>query len=482
MLAYTPSLLRHRGVPPGTRRAKPHPPGGHSLKPSITLALVLSLATAAAAAAQPAPAQPASQRLDGIAAVVNNQVVLQSDVEEQLYLFLTSAQTEVDSATVDTLRTQILNRLIDERLIIGEATKQGITVPEAEVARQAQEALREAKGRYESPAAYQEALRKENLTEEKLLKKFHEEAQRAALVQRLVSKQITRRRPTQAEAEAYFKTHRDKFPKAPAELRMSVIQIPATPDSVADRKGRARAEAARKRIAAGEKFAKVASELSDDETSARSGGDLGYLTRGSMDPGFEQAAFSRKLNTVGEPVRTVYGWHVLEVLDRDTVKTVAGRDSLDREGRPLLEAHLRHVLLRVPITEADIERSRALAAKVRAEAASGKDFGELARRYSRYSGPHGEDGDIGYLPMTSLQPNIRAGLDSLTVGEVSDVLINPAGFNIFRVTERKAEREYSLEEIKAELPGAVSEIQFREKLDEWVKGLRTKAHIQINKS
>jgi peptidyl-prolyl cis-trans isomerase SurA len=454
------------------------------LKPSITLALVLSLAAAHPAAVQSAPAPtPASQRLDGIAAVVNNQVVLQSDVEEQLYLFLSSAQAEVDSATVDTLRTQILNRLIDERLIIGEATKQGITVPEAEVARQAQEALREAKARYESPAAYQEALRKENLTEEKLLKKFHDEAQRAALVQRLVSKQITRRRPTQAEAEAYFKTNRDKFPKAPAELRLSVIQIPATPDSVALRQGKARAEAARKRIVAGEKFAKVASELSDDETSARSGGDLGYLTRGNMDPAFEEAVFSRKLNTVGEPVRTVYGWHVIEVLDRDTVKTVAGRrDSLDREGRPLLEAHIRHVLLRVPVTEADIERANALATKVRVEAAAGKDFGELARRHSRYAGPHTEDGDIGYVPMSSLPPNIRAGLDPVPVGGISEVLTNPAGFNIFRVTERKAEREYSLEEIKTELPGAVSDIQFREKLDEWVKGLRSKAHIQINKS
>ena len=69
-----------------------------------------------------------------------------------------------------------------------------------------------------------------------------------------------------------------------------------------------------------------------------------------------------------------------------------------------------------------------------------------------------------------------------TPGGVTDVLINQAGFNIFRVTERKAEREYALEEIKDDLPAAVGDIQFREKLDEWVKGLRAKAHIQINKS
>lgn len=455
--------------------------------PSLPVLAVL-LAVAATATAQPPAAKPpaaakpsGSSRLDGIAAVVNNQVVLQSDVEEQLYLFLMNAQGEVDSSMVDTLRVQILNRLIDERVLLGEAEKQGITVPEAEVNRQAQDALKDAKSRYETPAAYQEALRRENLTEDKLLKKFHDEAQRSAVVQRLVQRQIPRRTPTQAEAEAYFKAHPDKFPKAPAELRLSVIQIPATADSVSDKQGKVKADAARKRIVGGEKFAKVAMELSDDDTSARSGGDLGYLTRGTMDPSFEQAVFTRKLNTVGEPVRSVYGWHVVEVLDRDTLKTAAGKDSLDREKKPLLEAHVRHVLVRVPLDDEDIARARKLADKVRADAVAGKDFGDLARRYSKYAGPHGEDGDIGFLPLNTLQPAIRNGLDTVQVGGVSAVLMNPAGFNIFRVTERKAERAYGMEEIKDDLPKAVGEIQFRDKLDEWVKGLRAKAQIQISK-
>lgn len=457
-----------------------------------TVALVLTMAgalpaaaqspTATAAAKPAATPPPASQRLDGIAAVVNNEVVLQSDVEEQLYLFLTRAQTEVDSATVDTLRSQILNQLIDEKLIVAEAQRLGLTIADAEINRQAQEALKETRGRFDTPAAFQQQLRKENMTEEKLLDKFRDEARRQGLVSRMMSKQATRHQPTQAEAESYFKTHRDKFPKAPAEVRLSVIQIPAAPDSAAEKQAKARAESIRKRIVAGEKFAKVAAEVSDDETSGRSGGDLGYLVRGSMDPAFERVVFSRKLNTVGELVRTVYGWHVLEVLDRDTLKTRAGRDSLDREGKPLLEAHVRHVLVRVPLTDDDVERSRQRAVSVRMAAAAGKDFGALAKQYSRYAGPHGDDGDIGFLPLSTLQPNIRAGLDSVQVGGVSDVLINQAGFNIFRVTERKAEREYALEEIKEELPGVVSELQYREKLEEWVKGLRAKAHIQINKS
>jgi peptidyl-prolyl cis-trans isomerase SurA len=463
------------------------------LKLLSTVAFVLMLAGAVPATAQSptapsttakpaAPSPGASRRLDGIAAVVNNDVVLQSDVEEQLYLFMTRSQTEVDSATVDTLRTQILNQLIDEKLIVAEAQKLGITVSDAELSRQAQDALKETKSRFESAAAFQEQLRKENTTEDKLLEKFRDESRRQAMMSRMVAKQIVRRTPPQTEAETYFKAHRDKFPKAPAQVRLSVIQIPASPDSAAEAQAKARAESIRKRIAGGEKFAKVAAEVSDDDASGKAGGDLGYLARGSMDPAFEKAVFSRKLNTVGDPVRTVYGWHILETLDRDTLKTRAGRDTLDRDGKPVLEAHVRHILVRVPLTDDDVERSRRLAESVRAQAAAGKDFGALAKQYSGYSGPHADDGDIGFLPLTTLQPNIRAGLDSIQVGGVTQVLINQAGFNIFRITERKAEREYDLEEVKAELPNAVSEMLFREKLEEWVKGLRAKAHIQVNKT
>jgi peptidyl-prolyl cis-trans isomerase SurA len=460
------------------------------LKLLSPLALVLAVMTAVPSAAQSqgAPARPVtpppatSQRLDGIAAVVNNEAVLQSDVEEQLYLFLTRAQSEPDSSTVDTLRTEILNQLIDEKLIVAEAQRLGVTISDAEVNRQAQEALKETKARFETPAAFQEQLRKESMSEEQLLEKLRGETRRQAMVQRIVSKQVPRRQIALAEAETYFKTNPDKFPRAPAEVRLSVIQIPAMPDSATEAKVKARAIAIRKRIVGGEKFAKVAAEVSEDETSGRAGGDLGYMVRGSMDPSFEQAVFGRKLNVVEAPVRSVYGWHVLEVLDRDTLKTRAGRDSLGLDGQPLLEAHIRHVMLRVPLTDDDVQRTRNLADKVRAQAVSGTDFGVLAKRYSRYAGPHGEDGDIGFLPMTTLQPNIRAGLDSTQVGGVTDVLINAAGFNIFRVTERKADRAYSLEEIKPELPKVVTEMLFREKLEEWVKGLRAKAHIQINKS
>jgi peptidyl-prolyl cis-trans isomerase SurA len=261
-----------------------------------------------------------------------------------------------------------------------------------------------------------------------------------------------------------------------------VIQIPVTPDSARDLKARAEANRIRQRLVGGEKFAKVAAEVSDDPGSARSGGDLGYFIRGQMDPEIEDAAFSQKIGVVSAPIRSSFGYHLLEVLDRDTLKTAARKDSLDDQGRPVVEAHARHILVRVEISDADVERARKKADRVRAEAAKGGDFAQLVSRYSEYKGPASAGGDLGFLSLGSLQPNIRGALDSLAVGQISRVLVNRAGFNIFKMIAKKPERPYTLDEIKGELPQAVATIQYREKYDAWVKGLRAKAHIEYRSS
>ena len=148
----------------------------------------------------------------------------------------------------------------------------------------------------------------------------------------------------------------------------------------------------------------------------------------------------------------------------------------------MLEVHARHILIRVPVSDADAERAKKLAERVRGEAVKGTDFGTLVRRYSKYEGQQGEGGDLGFVSMGSLQPSIRAGLDTLEAGEISEVLVNQVGFNIFKVNDRKPEREYQLDEIKNDLPELVAQMKQRERYEAWVKTLRAKAHIEIRNS
>ncbi len=460
--------------------------------PPVTAQAQQRPATPAAATPKSAPAKApakrptgASERLDGIAAVVNDDVILESDVEEQVFLFVSQARVRPDSTMLDTLRRQVLNQLIDFKVLVAEAKRQGVSLAasdQRQMDQQVEESLRDTKGRFETEEAFQAQLARENTSEAKLREKYRSDLERQMLAEHLIEKQMPLRPVPATEAEAYFASHPEKFPRLPAEVKVQLIQIAPAADSVTNQRARAKALGVKKRIAAGEKFAKLAGEVSDDPNTARSGGDLGVLPHGALDRPLDDAVFTLKLNTVSDPVRSAVGWHLIEVLERDTVKTAAGRDSTDRIGRPAMEAHVRHILIRVPVGDADVERARALAERVRADAAKGSDFGALARRYSQYNGQAAADGDLGFVSLASFQPDLRAGIDTIAVGGVSDVLENSVGFNVFKVNDRKPERPYSLEEVRAELPQVVGQIKQRERIDEWVKSLRAKAHIEVRSS
>lgn len=432
----------------------------------------------AAPAQSSAPAPAEGDALDAIAAMVNDEAILASDVEEQVYMFVQRAGVQPSRQEVDSLRRRVLDAMIDDRLVQAEAKRQGVVATEAEINRQLDAAIADQKERLGGEGPFNEALKREGLTEAQLRDRFRTDLTKQIAMEKFRQKMFPRKTVTPAEAEAYFNAHKDKFPRVPAEVRLSVIQIPPQPESTAVAAGFAKAQAVRKRLVAGERFAKVAAEESEDPGSKDAGGDLGFFGRGRMETSVENAAFSLKNNEISQPIRSPYGWHILQTLERDTLKTVARRDSIGEDGKPVVEVHARHILIRVTPTKADADRAHELAMRVREEAAKGTNFGILVRRYSKYDGPTGEDGDVNFMPLTNLPPNIRAGVDSLEIGQVSEVLPNQAGFNIFKVTDRKPERDYTIDEIRDDLPEAVAQAQAAEKYEAFVKTLRAKAQIE----
>ena len=461
--------------------AAPTPPAKAKAAATKPAATAPATSTPAPRPAPPKPtAKPArsDMALDAIAAMVNDEPVLASDVEEQLFLFLQRSQAHPDSAQIDTLRHQVLDQLIDDKLLLAEAKRQNVSVNPAEVAKQVEGAVAEAKERLGGEAGFAQQLQRENTTEARLRERYKSDVERQMTEQRLVQKMFPKKTVSQAEAEAYFLAHREKFPRVPPQLKLKVIQITPSPDSLTLAAARVKVDALRKRIIGGEKFAKVAAEASDDPGSSKAGGDLSFFRRGQMEPNLEDAAFALQPGQLSQPIRTPFGWHLVETMERDTVRSPAGKDSVDVDGKPIVEVHARHILVKVTPSDADVDRAFELAKKVREQAAKGGDYAALVKRYSSYAGQAGPDGDVGFLSLAALQPNIRAGLEDLKIGEVSEVLPNPQGFNVFKLADKKPERQYEVAEIKNELPDAVADAQFKEKYDVWLRALRAKAQIE----
>jgi len=109
-------------------------------------------------------------------------------------------------------------------------------------------------------------------------------------------------------SEAYVKPEQ-------RHARHILIQLPPDADAASDAAARQKAEDAIKRIKGGEAFDAVAREVSEDPGSAANGGDLGFFSRGLMTPAFEEVAFSLPVGQLSEPVRSPFGYHVIEVLE-----------------------------------------------------------------------------------------------------------------------------------------------------------------------
>jgi peptidyl-prolyl cis-trans isomerase SurA len=416
-----------------------------------------------AAPATPAPPSARGERVDGVVALVNDEVVLASEVDEQLYLFLQQARVRPDSSELAQLRREILDRIIDEKVIVSEAKRQNVALQEAELTKNVDDAIADVKQRLGSEAAFRAELEREGITEEDLRKRYREDATRQMMANALLRRQLGKLEVTPAEAEKYFAEHPSEFPRRASAIRVQLVQVPVEPDSAARRAVRARANAAAARLKKGEPFSRLAQELSEDVGTASNGGDLGWFKKGTLDSTFEDAAFKVPVGQVSGVITSPFGYHLVKVEEADPAKG---------------EIRARHILFRLAPTQADAERVKKRIEDVRTQATKGVDFGTLARRYSRFTGPAGADGDLGFLPMNAFSPDFRAALDTLETGQVSPPLLNAQGWHLFKVLDREGERAYRLDEIKAELPELVRQAKLKTQYESFVADLRKKAQIE----
>ncbi len=248
---------------------------------------------------------------DRIAAVVNGRAITLSDVEERIAPEL--ARVPAGPAGVPQrkeLLRQALGQLIDEQLVQGEATALGIDVSDEEVQRLVEQLARE---NHMDMAQFRQALAQQGLG----MDSVRDSLKRQQLMMRLLQYKVKPRRVSDEEVQAAYAnmTKTSDYEVRARDIFVSAPDI-ASPEQVSA--ARARADAALRRVRAGESFAKVARDVSDGPT-AKEGGDLGYFRRGQMLAQLEQAAFSLQPGEISGLIRIEGdhgGFHLVTVEDR----------------------------------------------------------------------------------------------------------------------------------------------------------------------
>jgi peptidyl-prolyl cis-trans isomerase D len=266
---------------------------------------------------------------------------------------------------------------------------------------------------------------------------------------------------TPAEISEYYRQHPDEF-KRPRTAYLRYITLSRATDASDTTAALERAKAIRAEIAGGAPFAEVARRESSDTASAANGGDLGEFGKGTMDPAFEQAAFSLPVNAVSEPVLSAFGYHVIQVTKRAGDKVTA-----------------RHILVPVELAGAHRDLLDARADSLDRLAADRTDPGaleEVAKALGaqvRAAEPTQEGGRV--LAGNVLVPDAAVWAFGAEQGTLSEVIETAYALYLFRLDSVSAAGVPKLETVRGAVEQAVRDekklVQARELATAYLKRL-----------
>lgn len=270
----------------------------------------------------------APELVDRVAAMVDESPILLSEVEQRAEPEIQRLQAENPDPQElahrrDAMLRQALQVLIDEQLLQGQLKESNVEISD----QQLDEAIADVKTRngIRDDETFVKALAHENLTMEAYRRQLRRQLEKQKLLNTKVRGQV-KVGDDDLKAE-YERTYVQVTGEQEVHARHILLQLKRDASAAEDNALRQRAQEITQRLRAGADFAKLARELSDGP-SASQGGDLGYFRRGVMVAEFEKVAFSLPIGAVSDPVRTQFGWHVIQVIDRrkappppfDTVK------------------------------------------------------------------------------------------------------------------------------------------------------------------
>ncbi|HEY6573204.1 MAG TPA: peptidylprolyl isomerase, partial [Candidatus Eisenbacteria bacterium] len=284
---------------------------GRAMSPIRAGAAVVLTAAALALLAGSGDLVGAAER---IAAIVNKNVILASEVDERFQQAAARFGVDPrDSVSVAKLRRNILDQLVENQVVLAEAVRLGVTVTPVEVQAAVDREVGALRERLGGDAGFRRALEQERMTEADLRKRYEPDVREQLLISRVVSREVqSKTTVTDAEVRAFFDANRDSIGKRPEELKLAHILVAFEADSAQAKRARARADSVRALIVKGREFEEAARQFSDDPSGQR-GGDLGSFGHGDMVPEFETVAFSLKPNELSQPVRTRFGYHIIKV-------------------------------------------------------------------------------------------------------------------------------------------------------------------------
>ncbi|MBL4594260.1 MAG: peptidylprolyl isomerase [Flavobacteriales bacterium] len=414
-------------------------------------------------------AQEDGKIIDKVIAVVGSNVILKSDLESQI-VSLRAQGVLID----DNARCELLEELSFQKLLLHQALIDSVTVTEAEVESEIDRRMNYFIAQIGSEKKLEQYYKKSIL---EIKEEFRVIVREQMISQRMQGRITSGAQVTPKEVKAYFEgLNADSIPLIESEVEYAQILINASESAEAKQTAKDRINAFRERIVNGEDFSTLAILYSEDEGSAKNGGEIGFMGRAELVPEFSILAFKLKNTAVSEVIETEFGYHIMELIQRRGLKV-----------------NVRHILVKVKIGEKQIEEAKNLADSIYNILQTDTfTFEELAEKYSHDDQTKKSRGLVvnsqtgtSIFDIDQVNPQVFYSIDKMKVGEVSTPV--PAqgrdgkkGYRIIKLITKTEPHKASIDSDYSKIQNAaLASIQNQETV-KWIKGKVSQTYIKID--
>ena len=409
--------------------------------------------------------------IDQVIAVVGKNAILSSDIESQFFQYKMQGRLQASSTSI---KCQILENLLFQKLLLAQAEIDSVEVTEARVETEITRRLRHFISQFGSQEKLEEFYEKSIIEIKEEFRELIKDQMLVEAVRQAIAQDVG---ITPSGVKSFFrKIPKDSIPLINSEVEISQIVI-EPPISLEEKlKVKERLETFKARILDGENFSTLAILYSDDPGSAKNGGELGMFGRGEMYPEFEAVAFSLDDgDEISEVFETEAGFHLVQLIER--------------RGEYV---NVRHILLQPKVSPYDLQEAQikldSIANLIKMDSIS---FEDAVKRYSDDPGKINGGIMVNQVTGTSkfeedqLDPQVLFVINNLKIGEISNpvpmkTFDGKDAFRLLRLDKRTLPHRANLSEDYDRIQNWALEDKKMQIVNEWVKNKIKKSYVRIN--
>jgi peptidyl-prolyl cis-trans isomerase SurA len=357
------------------------------------------------------------QTVDGVAAVVGDKVILTSDINRSLSMavFQQGLDPQRDGAKILSLKKQILQSSVDGKVVLAMAELDSVEVGDKEIERALEQQINNIVAQAGGEEAAEKALGQPLRT---FRREYWYDVKDMLITQKYQQTLISKVSINKEGVFDFFKTYKDSIPPFPTTVKLRHLLIKPTPSEDQVEKTLSLLKQLRQNVLDKKNtFEELAAQYTQDPGSKNTGGSLGFVRRGTLVSPFEAAAFTLQPGEISMPVKTEFGYHIIETeeIRGDRIK-------------------VRHILMSPPTTEQDesIAYNRALVLKDSSQTIS--EFISITKAHSMDDQTSDGGGSLGWIdPNKYPVPEFGMVLGQINPNECAGPVRSELGYHLLWV-------------------------------------------------